>query len=94
MPKQKIYVIQRGGVCPNCGESRIHYGSPNDNGDITQWPFHCSNCGAQGFEEHVSKYVGTMLVDKGNRSETPANEYFDEGVEIEVKKPAKKKSQR
>lgn len=88
MPKQKIYVRQVAGVCPKCGESGIHYSSPNTNGDITQWPFHCSNCGAQGFEEHVSKYVGTMMGQIGE------SEYFDEGVEIEVKKPAKKKSQR
>lgn len=84
MPKQKIYVRQRAGLCPRCGEMGVHYSSPNYAGDnITQWPFRCSKCGTEGFEEHVSKYAGTMIGQIGE------SVYFDEGCEIEVKKPLK-----
>jgi ribosomal protein S27AE len=79
-----VYVSQRAGLCPRCGEMGVNYSSPNYAGDnLTLWPFKCSKCGAEGFEEHVSKYLGTVIEGEGG------SEYFDEGVEIEIKQPSK-----
>lgn len=78
---RKTKTIQNAGVCPVCGGMDLMY-SPHaryyDN--LQVWDFSCMDCHAEGYEEHILTYQGTMI----SGGENP-DTYYEEGSEVEVK---------
>jgi hypothetical protein len=64
-----------------CGNSDLMYSpKPRYYDNLQAWDFRCMDCNAEGYEEHILTYQGTM-VGGGTKNDT----YYEEGAEIEVK---------
>ena len=78
--KKKETITQNAGVCPMCGGMDLMYGpQPRYYENLQNWDFRCMDCNAEGYEEHILTYQGTMV--GGDKNDT----YYEEGSEIEVK---------
>lgn len=52
------------GVCPNCKENSLDYGSIQLEGECAFFPYKCENCGLEGEEWYSMEFIGHNVYDE------------------------------
>ena len=60
---------QRESICPVCGSDHLEYADHNIEDEGGAFPWVCLNCGAQGEEVYLRKFIGHADVEGGNPDE-------------------------
>lgn len=56
--------INEMGVCPNCKEKSLNYGSIELEGESTYFPYQCKECGLEGEEWYSMEFTGHTIYDE------------------------------
>lgn len=57
-------LVNKQGVCPNCGEENLEYDSIQLEDDMCYYPYKCNNCGVKGEEWYYMQFNGHNVFDE------------------------------